>query len=300
MSDHASGRRLLVVLNPRAGIGSAHYLRERILDELRGLDARLHYITEGEDLRRVIGEALEAGVTEVVAAGGDGTVSSVAGALAMKDATLGIIPTGTANMLARELGIPLSVTLAARTIKKREHIVRLDTMSAGDRHFVYQVVVGAGAEWTSDITKAEKELLGRSVYALARLRLLTDHRPLRVTLTIDGRRECMWVNQLFITNAGILGTDPLRLGRGIRPDDGKIEVIAMRGRTRMEYIESGLDMMLGNFGGPGLRYFDARKEIVLTTEPETVIKADGEFIGNTPLKLKVLPGAVRVIAPGRP
>jgi diacylglycerol kinase family enzyme len=242
---------------------------------------------------------LDGGANEIVAVGGDGTVSGAAEAVAGTEAVLGIVPTGTANMMARELEIPLSIASATRLIRQRERIVRMDAMASGDRCFIYQVVVGMGADVNRHVSKAEKEMLGRSSYLVAMFRALSEHHPLRVNCRIDGRGVEMWVNQLIIANAGILGTAPLRLGPGIRPDDGKVEVVAMRGKGRLDYLGSGVDMVIGNYRGPGLRYFDARREVILETEPPTVIKADGEFIGRTPLTIRVRPGAVKVIAPAR-
>jgi len=224
-------------------------------------------------------------------------VSGVAEAVAGTGAAMGIVPTGTANMVARELGLPLSVTSATRVIMRRERIMGMDAMSSGERSFIYQVVVGLGADVNRHVSRSEKKTLGRSSYLVATLRALSELHPLKAHLRIDGHEVNMWVNQLIIANAGILGIAPLRLGPGIRPDDGKVEVVAMRGRGRLDYLGSGMDMMLGNFEGPGLRYFDARREVVLETEPATVIKADGEFIGQTPLTLRVRPGAVKVIVP---
>jgi diacylglycerol kinase (ATP) len=293
-------RRFVLILNPRAGIGSAHYLRERLLDELKGLDLELKVLEKGYDFPAIVAEALAAGATDVLAAGGDGTVSGVAGALAGKDAVLGIIPTGTANMLARELGIPMSMILAARLVRKGTDIVRMDAMAAQDRCYVYQVVIGSGSEALSKISRAEKRVFGRTVYALAGLRLVTDYHPIWLRGTIDGQEVRMWANQVMIANAGIFGMESLRLGPDIHLDDGKVEVIAMRGRTRREFIDSGLDLLFGNYKkSRRLRYFDAYTEILLESDPPTVIKADGEFVGKTPLNLRILPGAVRVIAPRR-
>ncbi len=228
-------------------------------------------------------------------------MSAVAGSLAGKDATLGIIPTGTANMLARELGIPISVALAARLIRRGADVVRMDALAGHDRCFVYQVVIGAGSEALSKISRAEKKMFGRTVYALAGLRLMTEYHPIRLTGSIDGREVKMWSNQVMIANAGILGIDPFRLGPDIRLDDGMVDIIAMHGRTRLEFLDSGIDLMLGNYkGSHGLRYFHARHDIYLDTEPSSIIKADGEFIGRTPLSLRVLPGAVRAYAPYSP
>ncbi|MDW5564182.1 MAG: diacylglycerol kinase family protein [Methanomassiliicoccus sp.] len=293
-------RRVFVVLNPRSGVGSALYLKEDVLAGLRGLDVRYSFLGRGDRLRVMVDAALEAGANEVVAVGGDGTVSGVAEAVAGTDAAMGIVPTGTANMVARELGIPLSIASATGVIRRRERIVGMDCMTSGDRSFVYQVAVGMGADLNRLVTRNEKEVLGRSAYMVAMFRALGELRPLYAHCRIDGRQVEMWVNQLVIANAGILGTEPLRLGPGIRPDDGKVEVVAMRGRGRLDYLSSGMSMVLGNFQDPGLRYYEVRHEVVLETRPRTAIKADGEYIGETPLTLRVRPGAVKVITPTRP
>jgi diacylglycerol kinase family enzyme len=109
----------------------------------------------------------------------------------------------------------------------------------------------------------------------------------------------MVVHQIIVANAGIMGLAPFRLGPRIRPDDGQIEVVAMRGRTRWQLLSSGLGMALGNYNAPGLHYLSARGEIVVETGEQCLIKGDGEVIGHTPVKLKVVPGAVRVILPQR-
>lgn len=293
-------RRLFVVLNPRSGVGSALYLKDEILRGLRGLEVRYFSLGEGEKLQGAVRDAIDDGANEVVAVGGDGTVSGVAEAVAGTGAVMGIVPTGTANMLARELGIPLSIASSTKVIRQRERVIGMDAMASGDRSFVYQVVVGVGADLNRRVSKEEKELLGRSAYLVAMLRSVTELQPLRARCRIDGRKVEMWVNQLIIANAGILGMAPLRLGPGIRPDDGRVEVVAMRGRGRLDLLGSGMDMVLGNYRAPSLKYFVARKEIVLETTPITVIKADGEYIGQTPLTLRVRPGAVKVIVPARP
>jgi diacylglycerol kinase family enzyme len=292
-------RRIFVVLNPRSGIGSALHLKDEIMMGLGGLDARYFFLRRGDRLRSVVRDALDAGANEVVAVGGDGTVSGVAEAVAGTGAAMGIVPTGTANMVARELGIPLSIGSSTRVIRERARVVGMDAMASGDRSFIYQVVVGIGADLNRLVSKGEKELLGRSAYAVAMFRALGSFRPLRVRCRIDGTDAEMWANQVIVANAGILGTEPLRLGPGIRPDDGKVEVVIMRGKGRLDYIGSGVDLVLGNYRGPGLEYFNARREVVLETEPATIIKADGEFIGHTPLTLRVRPAAVKVIVPSR-
>ena len=100
-----------------------------------------------------------------------------------------------------------------------------------------------------------------------------------------------------MANAGILGIHPLRLGPDIRVDDGAVDVVFMRGQSRTSFILAGLHLLGGRYDGDLLDSYKARSSVLIETEPRTMIKADGEFIGYTPLELEVLPAAVKVIVP---
>lgn len=297
MSPPYRDRKAFVLLNPRAGIGSARHLRYRIERELRPLAPEVVVLGEGDDLRGLVLDAVRRGANEIVVAGGDGSVSAVADAVVGTGAVLGIVPTGTTNMLAKELGIPSSVELAARTVRERSAVVKIDAVHNGERHFIYQVVFGFGADVSSRITSEERYLLGASAHLTAGLRQLPDHRPLRVTGTVDGRSLDGEAHQVIVANAGVLGMPPFRLGPGIRPDDGKVEVIALTGRSRLDILNMGMSMLRGSYQHSGLLYLDARTEIVLDADRRSAVKADGDIIGTTPLHLCVVPGAVDVIVP---
>jgi diacylglycerol kinase (ATP) len=293
-------RRLFFVINPQAGGQRIDQLKEQIADVFRSpnITLELHQIAEGERIDEIVKQAIRDGFEEFVAVGGDGTVSAVAAAVSGTGHPMGIVPSGTANMLARELNIPLDISEACSLVRGKRTHTNIDALEVNGRCYVYQIVVGPGSEAVAKISRAEKQALGRSVYALAGLRMLTDYRPIKVRAVIDGKTYITWASQVMIVNAGILGLKPFRLGPNIYSDDGKVEVIVMRGRTKLSFIESGMDLVMGNYNySRRLRYIDGRRTIELSTEPEILVKADGEFIGKTPIKVVVRPGAVKVITP---
>jgi len=293
-------RFLFFVVNPRAGVGRGRLVRSRVEETVRQLgdEAEMRVLHHGEDIGAAVEQGIYQGATDIIAVGGDGTVGGVAGALAGTDLAMGVVPAGTANMLARELGLPLSTGAALRVILGHHAHRRIDVMEMGGRRFVYQIVIGPSSEALSRLTSSEKRLMGRMSYALFGLRMFGDFRPLEVKGTVDGKEFRGRVSQVTIANAGILGVQPFRLGQDIRIDDGRVEVILLRGRSRVSYIAAGLDLLTGNYlSSSTLRYLHARDSIHLEAVPETVIRADGDSFGRTPLDVKVLPNAVKIIVP---
>lgn len=291
------GRFPFFIVNPRAGVGTGHYAMRKIEEIVRGGIGEMKVLRRGEDIAVAVEQALYQGATDVIAVGGDGTVGGVAGMLAGEEARLGIVPAGTANMFARELGLPLIIVDSLDLIMGRHDLRRIDVMDVNGRRFIHQVVLGASSEALSRITAVEKRLLRRSVYPLMGLRMFRDFQPMRVHAQIDGRETKGWSSQILIANAGILGLHPLRLGPDIRVDDGAVDVILMRGRSRTSFILAGLHLLGGRYDGDLLDSYKARRSVRIGTDPRTMIKADGEFIGYTPLELEVLPAAVKVIVP---
>ncbi len=286
-------RRICLLLNSRSGNGWATTMRHEIMRELSPLDVDVHEVTVGTEVRQIVRDAVRAGANEVVAVGGDGTVSAVADALVGTGASLGIIPMGTSNMLARELKVPLSTTLAARTVRQRPASVRIDALCDGRRHFFYQMVIGYAAEVASITRDWEKRSLGPTAYVLAGLRQLPRHHPLRIVGKVDGMDIDVEVHEVKVASAGILFMESLLHRPDVRPDDGRVEVILIPTNNGSVWT----DVSYGGRWDWGRLYLCARSEIVLDTDPPAVIKGDGDIVGRTPMRLRVVPGAVDVIVP---
>lgn len=291
------GRFPYFIVNPRAGVGTGRYAMRKIEEIVQSGTGEMKVLNRGEDIAAAVEQVLHQGATDVIAVGGDGTVGGVAGMLAGEEARLGIVPAGTANMFARELGLPLIIVDSLDLIMGKHDVRRIDVMDVNGRKFIHQVVLGAGSEALSKITAQEKRLFRRSVYALMGLRMFRDFQPMKVHAQIDEYEAGGWSSQILIANAGILGLHPLRLGPDIRVDDGAVDVVLMRGRSRASFILAGLYLLGRRYDEGLLDSYKARRSVRIETDPRTMIKADGEFIGCTPLELKVLPAAVKVIVP---
>src|SRR3954467_15112005 len=135
--------RMFVVLNPMAGSANAAVVRQALEKHLGELIQTDIYETTGhEDVVAIVRAELTHSPSVVVAAGGDGTISDVAEALIGADVRLGIIPVGTANIFARELGIPLNLEDACALLDSQPNTTSIDAMKVGDQYFVLQIGIG--------------------------------------------------------------------------------------------------------------------------------------------------------------
>ncbi len=97
---------------------------------------------------------------------------------------------------------------------------------------------------------------------------------------------------------GLLGQPPLRWGPDIRSDDGRLDVCIIRARTLFDYLGLLWHALLGQHKrNPNIRYLIAERRIVISTRHPLPVQADGEIIGETPIKIRVAPHAVRVVVP---
>jgi diacylglycerol kinase (ATP) len=301
--EQAVDSRVFIVLNPMAGSCTAADVRQA-LDRHFTARKRAYeiYETTGQELVvEIVRAALDRGFDMVVAAGGDGTVSDVAEALVHTNIALGIIPVGTANVLAHELGIPLDLDGACTLLAGEHTTTSLDAMRIGEKFFVLQIGIGIDSLMIRDTERAAKRRFGRAAYLWTAFSRLLGYQPRRFTIVADGRRLRPRAAQVLIANGGVLGIPPFRWGPNIRPDDGRIDLCIVSARTLMDYLRLAWHTLLGQHHlDRNVRYLSAARSIVISADRELPVQADGEIIGQTPVQVHVVPDAVSVIVPGRP
>lgn len=181
---------MLIVFNPAAGRRRAQLLW-RVLDVMAANGVRLdiaqtRHPGHAEQLARA---AAESGERLVVAAGGDGTIAEVAAGLSGSPCRLGIIPLGTANVLAHELGLPFAPKAVAAALafgRTRAIWPGLATGPTGQRLFVQMLGAGFDAQVVHHLCKPLKRAIGRGAYALQTLRELPRYRFPQISVRLDG------------------------------------------------------------------------------------------------------------------
>jgi len=269
---------------------------EKHLGELIQTD--IYETTGHEDVVAIVRAELTHSPSVVVAAGGDGTISDVAEALIGADVRLGIIPVGTANIFARELGIPLDLEDACALLDSQPNTTSIDAMKVGDQYFVLQIGIGIDSLMIRDTDRQSKRRFGRAAYLWTAFTRLIGYQPVRFTIVADGKRVRPRASQVLIANGGVLGAPPFRWGPHIRPDDGKIDVCIVAARTALDYMGLIWHTIVGQQRRDrNVRYLTAERSIAISADQPLPIQADGEIIGDTPIKIEVVPNALKVIVP---
>lgn len=296
--------RTLLILNPGSGHsdGRDEALRGWLDPGGDVLDVHKLGPNEPDDLAQVVRRAIDAGADRVVAAGGDGTVAAVAAALIGTNVPLGIVPLGTANVMARELGVPLDPAAACRLIAGTHELDSIDAMEVDGRCYFTQVGVGVDSLMIRDTDTRSKKRFGRLAYIWSGLRRLLGFSPRRFVIQVDGgSQHVVRASQVLVANVGAMGAPALRWGPGIRPDDGKLTLCIVRARTLWHYARIAWHVLRGTHNDDPLVHYLAIRhtaEIGLKTSSRPLpVQADGEIIGQTPVRLKLLPAAVRLIVP---
>lgn len=289
------------VLNPKSGKSEPDLVRAAIGRHFDA-PAREIYTTNGEEsLRTVVEDAIARGAQTVVAAGGDGTVSGVADGLVDTAVPLGIIPTGSGNGFARELGIPQSLDEACQLIAQAPRTRAVDAILVGERYALLRIGIGFEANVIEATARSEKRLAGSLAYIWTAASLAQELEPFEVAIQVDDREvRCPDAQHVALVNAATLGAPGLGLtwGPHVHPDDGRIDVAVIKEQAIWEYPR--LFWRAANEAAPqdeSTRYWQARQRIRVVTGKPLPVHADGEAIGETPIDATVVETAVHVIVP---
>jgi diacylglycerol kinase (ATP) len=290
---------MLVIWNPDAGGGAslddqATERRAPIEAALRanGLDAELYQSDSEADTQRRVDSALEDDVATIVAAGGDGTVRSIAFRLLGRDVALGILPLGTAMNVARSLDIPLDLDGAA-SVLAAGRIRAIDVGEVRDRPFLEIASIGVGAEVLAGATEAGE---GRVRLALAMLRRALQQRRTRVRLQLDGRDVRGRALSIAVANGRFTGRG-IELAPEASLEDGRFDVLLYAGVGPLRIAMDILRLVLGRSNQPRIRRYRAATVRISSHRPLPV-RLDSQDVGSTPVELVTRRGVLRVIAPG--
>jgi diacylglycerol kinase family enzyme len=233
-----------------------------------------------------------------VAAGGDGTFSGVAGGLVHTEAAVGIVPLGTGNLLARDLGIPLNPQAALNLLTGAHTLQRIDAMQVDKNFFVLNVSVGLTGIMMRDTEREDKRRFGRAAYLWTGFRGLLGYQPHVFHIAIDGESSRVRASEVVIANSGAAGDPSLRWGPDVRLDDGQLDVHIIRTRSAIDYLRLAGAVLLGRQRqDPTIRHFIARESATVNDAPSLPVQGDGEFIGWPPVEVKMVPNAIQVVVP---
>jgi diacylglycerol kinase (ATP) len=289
-------RNLRLLVNPAADRGRGARDLDRVAARLRdaGFTVEAVMTRDPEEAADLSRSAAAAGTDVLVVAGGDGTIHLCLQALAGSDTTLGILPTGTGNDVARSLGIPRKDPIAAADVIIASHERRIDLARVGSH--LYATVLAAGFD--SLVNERANTMSwpgGQMRYNIATLAELRVFEPLRYTLEIDGARRELAAMLVAVGNGPCYGGG-LRMTEGALLDDGLLDVVIIKPLGRLELVRVYPRLFKGTHVTHP-QYERHRARTVSIAAPGVVAYADGERIGPLPVTVEIVPRALRVYAP---
>ncbi|EKQ66985.1 methylglyoxal synthase [Leptolyngbyaceae cyanobacterium JSC-12] len=292
-----------LIFNPVAGQGNA----EQELDLIRQLlqphmSLHIHETTAEINPKSLVREALSQQANLIIASGGDGTISAVAGALIGTGIPLGVIPRGTANAFAAALGIPrvLPVRTACQIILAGQTRA-VDAAFCNDLPMILLAGVGYEAEIVDLATREMKEQWGAMAYLMAGWQRLDEQDRFHAEIEAEGEVYSIQANAITVANAAP-PTSVLAQGGGqVIYDDGLLDVTIAAAETKLQAVTTMLRMLgaaLVKMGTQQQNVVHGRaRKLKITTDPPQKVVVDGEVIGMTPITVECVPKGLIVLAP---
>jgi diacylglycerol kinase (ATP) len=281
----------VVILNPAAGNGQPEHCQERIEGIVGGCPVHVtSHSTEGEALAR---RAAEEGFGKVVAAGGDGTVNEVVNGIAGSSVALGLLPIGTVNVFAMELGLPWRNLELCWDIIQGDDVRLVDLPSANGRFFVQLAGVGLDAQVVKETSLAFKRSFGPLSYLISAAQIAARQPP---KLFIESASTSVDEASFVLVGNGRLYGGPFPFFKHAIIDDGLFDVVLFKRLGYLEIIKYLQNVVFSSdIRTPDIEYFQT-KHLRVTSAQDVPLELDGELAGNCPIDFRIEEKALRVLA----
>jgi YegS/Rv2252/BmrU family lipid kinase len=278
---------ILVIFNPAARSERARGFLRRIEALPR---ARLQPTTAPGDARRFAHEGAKGGARMVVAAGGDGTINDVVNGLAGSNVALGILPIGTMNVFASELGLPSDLDEAWEIIEAG-HTRTIDMAQANEQYFVQLAGIGFDAQVVEATSWDWKKNFGPLSYLVAAAQIAAQKPPLIAVESGGSTQEGSFV---LIGNGRYYGA-PIKVFKEAKLDDGLLDVLILKNLSYLDIAR----YLTGIFTGmhtafEDIEYFQT-DEVRVHSLQDVPVEVDGELFGKLPVTFRIAPHRLRVV-----
>lgn len=273
--------------------------------------------------------AVARGARVVIAAGGDGTVNEVANGLVDTDAALGVLPVGTTNSWALQMGIPAlnpllpgtqaikmiaaleervahplpanyyrKVMLDAARVLVEGRKVAVDMGEVSGRYFLMWAGIGFDAAVAQSIPLKEKRALGSWAYVLPAIESASRFYGTDVWLNLDGKRVKVNTPFIVVSNIQLYG-GMIAIGARACVNDGKLDVCIFRGGGFFTFVQQAVKVLTHrHLKDPKVEYYQCR-DIAVESARSLAVHVDGEPFGETPVAIRTVPSSLKVIVPKR-
>jgi diacylglycerol kinase (ATP) len=297
-----STRTATLISNPKTGRYASRRLRpiQELASSLESFGIKVDLrLTRGPgEATEIAARAGRNGSSDIIVAGGDGTINEAIQGLAGTDARLAIIPRGTANVLARELGLPLddeqAVAVAVQGKSRKIYLgVAIDETTHETRHFVLMAGIGLDASVVRRVQPSLKKRIGKGAFWISGLSHLATWNPRPFTLDIDGQKYT--ATFAAIGKSARYGGD-LAITPGARLDQPEFEICIIETKSRLRYLHLLSYAMRNGMprDKPEVQFVNA---VSVKAYGDVQVQVDGELIGHLPMRFEIAPHSLEVIVP---
>lgn len=289
------GERVLLIVNVHARQGDAQHEAARALLEARGFAVLDRSAAEARDIPDLIRRHAGA-VDLIVLGGGDGTLNRAVEAVLESGLPLGILPMGTANDLARTLGLPAALDAACDVIAGACQR-RIDLGRVNGKYFFNVASMGMSVEIARSLTKDMKRRWGVLGYCVAALERYRAARPFRAEIEADGRHVSVRSVQLAVGNGRFYGGG-MTVAEDAAIDDGLLDLYSLEPGSFVRLLAMLPAFRAGRHRGVKEIHDLRARHIAVRTSRPLPINTDGELTTETPARFEVAPRILSVFVPG--
>lgn len=294
--------KILVIVNPRAGFQRPRKVFDIVEQYMKekGYTFTLRQTENAGDSLRWARSARAEGFDLIVVAGGDGTIREVVEGLMRSTSQIPLlqIPTGSANVMARTMGISLDIRRALDLIADGK-VVRFDVgyLPDHDRYFTFVAGAGWDARLIHDTPRQLKKRLGFFAYVLTGIKHFFGIRPVKVRLEVDQEIHELRAHTIIAINSMSVPELDWQLAPNISPHDGKLNIIVVSTTSMWGGLLVIMKILTKRYHGYArLRHMEGHR-IRVTSEEPLPLEIDGEAMGTTPFLAEVIHDAMQFVVP---
>jgi YegS/Rv2252/BmrU family lipid kinase len=289
---------IILISNPAAKKASdrrvamaSYYLQSK------GYTVEMLFTERRGDAEQLAREYVQKSPFLIIAAGGDGTINEVMNGIAGTEIPLAILPLGTTNVLARELGIPENVESAVKTALSKNPVPvclgKIDCISNANsvsRYFMLMAGIGFDGESVFGTNEAIKKISGKGAYIFSGIKSLSSFKPNTLSFSIEGKTFSGY--SVIIGNISRYGGD-FRVTPDARITDPFLHVCVFQGEKRIDVLR----YVFGITAGRHLKYHDIQylKAESVEIQGQAHVQVDGDYLGVTPAKVEIVRDALRLV-----
>jgi YegS/Rv2252/BmrU family lipid kinase len=282
----------VVILNPAANSDRARRWRTRV-EELTQ-DCTLRATSAPGEAEAMARHAADEGYEKIVAAGGDGTINEVVNGLAGSKAMLGLLPMGTVNVFAMELGLPSHNLDLCWQIIQGQNTRLVDLPSANNKYFVQLAGVGLDAQVVKETSATLKRSFGPLSYLISAAQIAARRPP---RLFIESQDTNVTEGSFVLIGNGRRYGGPFPFFKQAVIDDGLLDVVVFKALGYLEIIKYLQDVFFSSeIRLPEVEYFQTRR-LHVSSDQDVPVELDGELLGNCPVEFQMRERSLRVLTP---